>query len=215
MKCLWILPLFLTSLAYGQFATYNSGTSGSLAGNSFVVTTNQNSCGTNYFPALNTANFSGTDYNPPGTAVGSALGVRVCMNPTVTFSRPQINLDVYLAGFRGPNVGGRSNYRLVASDGSSGSWSIQSGLTTATLTNNTLSAGPTFNNGILRYTGTLTGFTVIAEGATSDNASSQLITLATVGTAPVPTPISDAALLSLTALLAVGGLWTLRNKHLA
>ena len=126
------------------------------------------------FNLTDTANF-----DPPGSSTQASLIYDICANPTVTFTTAQNNLDLYLIYFRNASIVGVATYTLTPAAGSSGSWAIQSGLSGASVAGNTLTASTSgYNNGIVRFTGTLTGFTVTAVGISSTEYSSQAFTMA-------------------------------------
>lgn len=209
MRNILYSALLFSGLAFGQFATFSSVNSGSLGSTSFNVDFTSNTCAVNQPSSIETWDLTEINYNPSGRVNEPYLDHAVCANPRFVFASPINGVDLYLIFYRGSEISGPGTYTITPIEGVNGSWSIQSGMQGASINGNTLTVPPQFTRGILRYSGSLRGVAVTAVGSSST--AHQGTTLA-ARNAPVGTPISNTALLSLTALLAMAGVWAMQRR---
>lgn len=141
---------------------------------------------------------SGPNYNPSAPAPAPVVVFSANSRVTISFDGPVTNLLLYTVSLR------RATYTLTATGGS-GSWSVQSGLEGFTLDGpggNVLTppGDPvgSFTDGVLRFSGTLTGLEIASSAEGTENFSQMGYTLALLGVEPTPvtttptTPLTTA-----------------------
>ena len=133
------------------------------------------------------ADLTGGEYNPQGGADTPVVDFSANSRVTISFDAPVSNLLIYAVSFR------RATYTLTATGGS-GSWSVQSGLEGFTLDGpggNVLTPPEdpfgSFTDGVLRFSGTLTGLEIASSAEGTQNFSKMGYTLALLGPEPPPT----------------------------
>jgi hypothetical protein len=160
------------------FATWTSGTVGSIGATGFTTST-----------ASSLADFdlSTADYDPPGSDAQTTTNWSSDATLTVTFDAAITDVAVYFKYLRGADASGPTSYELSSTGGCT--WSIQSGLTSTSLSGTTFTTtGFSFDDGILLCSGTVTSLTLTPTGGSGSN---EAMTLATL-TAPTPTTSSSS-----------------------
>lgn len=203
LKVALALYYFIGGATYAaeDFATFASPTAGALGTVQFSVS----ETGSGTASIIGTGDFSGPDYNPPGSPTQPNYQWDQPNTVRFDFSSPVTNLDVYLYYLRGPGAGGSAYTFTVI--GSAGSWQIRSGLTGVSISGDTINPSLAYSNGVLRYTGSITS--LIITPLSAGNSLQGLTFGLDIPPAPNPIPtLSEwAEVLMMLAMIAAAGLY--------
>ena len=134
------------------FTAWSSGSNGTIGSVSVTLTNNP-------YSTLTDRDLSGANYVPAGSATQKMSMVEAKAATTISFSSPVTNPALYVKYLRGAATQGM-DYAL-SSTGGSCTWSIQSGLTGASITGSTLIPQATgYGDGVILCAGTVSSFTI-------------------------------------------------------
>jgi hypothetical protein len=179
-------PSRATSTLVPTFATWSSGTTGTLGAANISVS----SVGSTIIQSLD---FDLSDFDPQGPNSLDTLNYAADSSFEVTFDVPVTNLAIYYRYMRG-TTDGFTSFEMN-SGAASGTWSVLSGLSGASMVcNYYLNISSTTNaylDGIVKFTGTLTSIHFGSIGGTTS--SLQALTFATLEEPPAPTTSTTLA----------------------
>ena len=190
-------PSRATSTLVPTFATWSSATSGSLNSIGFTITGTRVS-GSNLDSSFG---FDDPAFDPAGPATIETLNYEANSSFDVTFDSPVTNLAIYYRYLRA-TTDGFTSFEMNAG-AASGTWSVLSGLSGASLVcNYYLDVSSTTDmllNGIVLFTGTLSAIHFASIGGT--NPSLQALTFATLAEPPAPTTSTTLAATTSTTIV--------------
>jgi hypothetical protein len=190
----------VSTASAATFVTWTSPTAGSA--NGITVTASYTYVGNP--PSLSSFDLSGANYSPAGGASQQMVDYHAQSGITWSFSSAVTNLDLYLKFWRSSTSSGPSDSNYVFSTAPT----IQSGLSGASISGNTLTVSSGFSDGILRFSGPLTSLTL---SPPASGGGSQVYTLAFGGGSA---SVSDGAPTFALLGAAIGTLgWATRRRR--
>lgn len=140
------------------FATYVDGSSGSVNGINFSLSTLSNPA---FGAEIQSLDLSAADWNSVGAQSGRIYNQNNTSSFTITFASPISNLELYLYYFRGSAAGGGGFSSYTFSE----SFTVTGGLAGVGVTGNTLDTSTVnFASGVLTFDGPISTLTISSPG---------------------------------------------------